>query len=74
MKLPFLKNHSWPRIGKPQDEKLVNASPDELVEQHLMGELMDAVERKDVGSFRKTMEALIMNMFDWDGDSDAKSS
>lgn len=46
------------------DEKLVNGSPEELLEDHLIGELMDAVERHDVKGFRSAMEAMVLHMFE----------
>lgn len=65
MKLSFLKNRRIPRIKtEPQDEKLVNGSASDLLEDHCIGELMDAAQSKDIKRFRAALEALIMNMFD----------
>lgn len=64
VKLPFLKNKTWPRIAKPIEEKMVNGSADDHLEFHCAGELMDAVETKDVSKFRSALEALVMNMFE----------
>lgn len=71
MKLPFLKNKTWPRIAKPMEEKLVNASPEELLEDHLAGELLDAVEKHDVKGFRAAMEAMVLHMFEESDERDA---
>lgn len=49
---------------------MVNVSPADHLEHHAIGELMDAVEHKNVGAFRSAMEALVMNMFE---DSDGKA-
>lgn len=64
MKLPFLKNKTWPRIAKPQEEKLVGGSPEDHLEAHAAMELMDAVANKDVKSFRSAVEALVLNLFE----------
>lgn len=64
MKLPFLKNSRWPRVAKPMEEKLVNGSPGEQLEEHCAGELMDAVSAKDVKAFRAAITALVMNCFE----------
>lgn len=64
MKLPFLKNKSWPRVAKPMEEKLVNGSPEDLLEDHVIGELYDAIENHDVKAFRAALEALILHMFE----------
>ncbi len=64
VKLPFLKQKSWPRIAPKQEEKLINGSESDHLEDHCMKELMDAVESKDVKSFRAALEALILNCFE----------
>lgn len=66
MLLPFLKNQKWPRLAKPMEEKLVNGDSSDVLEQHCMSELFDAVEEKDHEKFRKALEALVMNMFEHD--------
>lgn len=69
--LPFLKNKR-PRVAPgPQDEKLVNASPEDHVAEYCIQELMDAVPKKDIKKFRDAVEALVMNMFEWDEEHDA---
>lgn len=63
--LPFLKNRKIPRIqSNPMDEKLVQGSPSDHLEEHCAGELMEAVEKKDVKAFRSAVEALVMNCFE----------
>jgi hypothetical protein len=69
MKLPFLKTRRLPRIAtEPTEEKLVNASGSDHVDDHCMGELFDAVQAKDVARFRSAVEALVLNLFDFEGD------
>ena len=70
MKLPFLKKRKLPRIAEPIETKLVNGSSDDHIDDHMLGELIDAYDRRDVKLFRQALEALIMNMMDWDGEQD----
>lgn len=65
-----------PRIGtdKPQEEKLIHGSSADHLEQHCAGELLDAVEKKDVKAFRSAFEALIMNCFETEGESDERNA
>ena len=53
------------------EEKLVNGSSSDVLEQHCISELFDAVENKDHAAFRKALEALIMNMFEDEEHEDA---
>lgn len=72
MKLPFLKNRRLPRIAtEPMEEKLINGSSDDHLEAHCVGELMEAVQSKDVKKFRSAIEALVMNMFDYGDENNA---
>ncbi len=65
MKLPFLKNKRIPRIATaPMDEKLVQGSASDHLEDHCIGELFDACVNKDVKAFRSAVEALVMNCFE----------
>lgn len=64
MKLPFLKNSKWPRIAAPREEKLINGSESDHLEDHCIGEMWSAIEAKDVKGLRSAMEALVLNMFD----------
>lgn len=71
LKLPFLKNKKIPRVvTEPIDEKLVNASPEELLDDRCVDELMEAVKSSNVQQFRSALEALVINMFEQDGDED----
>lgn len=66
MKLPFLKHRKLPRIAvDPMQEKLVQGSSSDHLEDYVSGELMDAVANKDVKAFRSAIEALLMGMFEW---------
>lgn len=71
--LPFLKESKRPRIqSKPTEEKLIQGSASDHLEDHCIGELMDAVESKNVKAFRSAFEALIMNCFDDDQGADVE--
>ena len=65
MKLPFLKNRRLPRIQtEPTEEKLINGSASDHIDDHCATELMDATETKDVPKFRAALEALVLNCFE----------
>jgi hypothetical protein len=64
MFLPFLKEKKWPRIAKPMEEKSYGLSSEDYLEDFCIEELMDAVEHKHVGQFRKALEVLILNCFE----------
>lgn len=64
MKLPFIKSSKWPRIGPKQDEKLVQGSESDHLQDYCLGELMDAIEQKNVKAFRSALEALFLDMFE----------
>lgn len=66
--LPFLKKRRFPRMKEPMSEKLVNGSGDDMLEDQMLDELMDAAHDKDPSKFRKALEALVMNSFDYGGD------
>lgn len=71
MMLPFLKKRRLPRIQtEPNEEKLINASSEDHIDDHCIGEMFDAVESKDPKKFHQALEALFLNMFDWK-DADA---
>lgn len=68
-KLPFLKNRQLPRQEQPApDAKLVQGSAQDHLEHAMSSELMGAVSSKDVRAFRAAIEALVLSMFDFDGD------
>ena len=74
MKLPFLKTRKTPRVAiDPIEEKLVQGSSDDHMNEHMLNEFRDAAKAKDVKLFRQAVEGLIMNMFDFDGDEDASN-
>lgn len=56
------------------EEKTINASSEDKLEEHCMGELMDAAMDKDVGKFRAALEALILNLFEEMEKDDARSA
>lgn len=65
MKLPFLKNRRLPRVAAdPQEEKLVNGSASDHLQDHCMGELFEAASEKNVAKFRSALEALVLDMFE----------
>ena len=71
MQLPFLKHKKWPRIAKPMEQKSYGLSPDEQIEDYIIGELLDSCEKKDVSAFRRALEALVLQCFDDDGEEAA---
>lgn len=65
MKLPFLKNKKIPRVQNHlTEQKLVNGDPDDLIDDHAMGEIFDSIEKRDHKALRHALEALCMNCFD----------
>ena len=69
--LPFLKGRKTHRVNPdPIEEKLVQGSADDHINDHLMGELMDSYAAKDVKLFRQALEGLVMNMMDWNQHED----
>jgi len=63
MKLPFLKEKNTPRIApEPRHEKLYGGSASDQLEDYCIEELIDASKTKDVMSFRRALEALVMNL------------
>lgn len=66
MMLPFLKNRKWPRLAPRPEEKMVNPSASDILEDFCIGELMDAASTKNISAFRKSLEALVINCFEED--------
>ncbi len=65
MKLPFLKEKSWPRVApEPRSDKSYNLSASEQLEDHCMDELFDASHSKDSKAFRAALEALVITCFE----------
>jgi hypothetical protein len=71
MLLPFLKEKKWPRIAKPMEEKSVGLSSDEQLEEQCVSELMEACASKDAVMFRRAVEALVLSMFEFQGEQNA---
>jgi len=67
MKLPFLEESKWP-ISKEPDERVVNPSHDKQIEDHLIDELMQALEHKEASKLRETLIALIQHIKSGDED------
>jgi hypothetical protein len=61
MKLPFLQKDNWPTAREP-DEKVVNPSYDTQIEDHLMDELLVALEKRDSSKLRENLVALIQHL------------
>lgn len=70
MLLPYLKYKRWPRVaqGAP-DEKLVKANSSQHLDDACMGEIFEAVEKRDTSKLRSALEALVRNQFEWEGDA-----
>lgn len=64
MQLPFLKEKKWPRIAKALEERSYGLSVSEALEDHCIGELMEAYETKNLMAFRHALEALILSCFE----------
>lgn len=63
MKLPFLQESKWPTAIEPE-ERVVNPSSDKQLQDHLMDELLSAMEHKDSKRRREAMVALIHSIFE----------
>ena len=58
-----------PRIAQgPTEQRLINGDAEDHIDDHCMGEIFDAFETKNIAKLRSSLEALVMNMFDYDGD------
>lgn len=64
--LPFLKNRRARSQTGPQEERLVQGSASDHLEDHCAQEMLDAIASKDVKRFRAAFEALILNCFDYE--------
>lgn len=65
MKLPFLDDSTskWP-ISKEPEERVVNASYDAKLQDHLVDELLIALEHKDRVAAREALVAIIHSIFE----------
>jgi len=70
MVLPFLDNdRKWP-ISKEPEERTVNPSHDKQLEDHLIEELMIALEHKETSKLKESLMALIQHIMS-QGDENA---
>ncbi len=73
MKLPNLKARKYPRVApKPTEEKLVQGSESDHLENYCAGELFDAVKDRNPTAFLAALEALVLNCFDYEGEDDER--
>lgn len=57
--LPFLKEKSWPRIGKTPDESKYGFSEDDELKEEAVKELMQGLHAKDYQMISRAIEALV---------------
>lgn len=50
---------------------MIGLSGDEQLEHQVTSEMMNAIHARDPKAFRASLEAHVMNQFDWSGDDDA---
>lgn len=65
VKLPFLKNNRWPIIREDK-EQVANPGYDTKLQDHLVLEIMDALETRDHSKFTDAIVALIKNILNED--------
>lgn len=70
MKLPFLNESKWP-ISKEPEERVVNPSYDKQIQDHLVDEMLKAMEAKDHKSFGSALCSLIDSIKDEERGQDA---
>jgi hypothetical protein len=58
MELPFLSHKSWP-MSKEPEERIVNPSHDKQLQDHLIQNLMVAIEQKHIGKLKEALVSLI---------------
>jgi len=61
MKLPYLEDSRWPGIKKTE-ERTVNPSYDHQLQNHLIEELLSALEHKDHKSIVQALQALYQSI------------
>jgi hypothetical protein len=69
MGLPFIKAHKMPRIAKPgedklPEEKIINGSDDDMLNDHVATELMNAFTTGDKSQMMAALEVVIRNVMD----------
>lgn len=67
MKLPFLQESKWPTSREPE-ERVVNPSHDRQLQDHLMDEVLVALEHKDHAGLREALVALAHSIKNEDQD------
>lgn len=60
--LPFLKKKKGPRIAQEPSKKLVGHQMDSKLEDQCIDELWASAKKKDSKAFRKSLEALVLNI------------
>lgn len=69
VRLPFLtQKDQWPVMRDEPEERVVNPSHDTQLQDHLVDEIMMAMEKKDSSSLRDALMALIQNIKNEDND------
>lgn len=58
-KLPFLKEHTWPKIGKLVGTSKYGFSEDDETMEHALDELLAAVEAKDHKKMSSSLRAIV---------------
>lgn len=61
--LPFLDDTKWP-ISKDPEERVVNPSYDHQLQDHLLDELLLAVENKDHKGLVSSLQALAQSILE----------
>ena len=70
--LAVLRRKRGPSLAQePRDPILVGGSPEDHIADHCFDQIKEAMEESDVKKFRSALEAMVLNMFDFDGDHDA---
>ena len=70
LKLPFLEDSLWP-ISKEPEERVVNSSPDAKLQNHLIDQLLIAIEHKDIAGMREAFLSLVHSILSEDHDMGA---
>ena len=63
MKLPFIQESKWP-ISREDEERVANPSYDKQIQNHLVEELLQAIEKKDYSRLREALVALVLAIRD----------
>lgn len=67
MKLPFLAESKWPSAREPE-ERVVNPSYDRQLQDHIMDEILIALEKRDPARMREALIALVHSIRNEDAD------